>query len=62
MSSPTRKGATQNPREVDQRPRRSTRTMKKQPGSPPRRPQERQTKKPVTSWYVKKSVSRRQTG
>jgi RNase H-like domain found in reverse transcriptase len=29
MSSPTRKGATQNPREVDQGPRRSTRTMKK---------------------------------
>jgi hypothetical protein len=46
MSSPTRKGATQNPREVDQGPRRSTRTMKKQPGSHPRRPQERQTKRP----------------
>jgi hypothetical protein len=53
MSSPTRKGATQNPREVDQVPRRSTRTMKKQPGSHPRRPQERQTKRPVTSKDVK---------
>ena len=53
MSSPTRKGATQNPREVDQGPRRSTRTMKKQPGSHPRRPQERQTKRPVTSKDVK---------
>jgi hypothetical protein len=49
MSSPTRKGATHNPREVDQGPRRSTRTMKKQPGSHPRRPQERQAKRPVTS-------------
>jgi hypothetical protein len=28
MSSPTRKDVTQNPREVDQGPRRSTRTMK----------------------------------
>ena len=53
MSSPTRKGATQNPREVDQGPRRSTRTMKKQPGSHPRKPQERQTKRPVTSKDVK---------
>jgi hypothetical protein len=49
MSSPTRKGATQNPREVDQGPRRSIRTIKKQPGSHPRRPQEHQTKRPVTS-------------
>jgi hypothetical protein len=49
MSSPTRKGATHNPREVDQAPRRSTKTMKKQPGSHPRRPQECQTKRPDTS-------------
>jgi hypothetical protein len=53
MSSPTRMGATQNPREVDQGPRRSTRIMKKQPGSHPKRPQERQTKRPVTSKDVK---------
>ena len=55
MSSPTREGATQNPREVDQgpTPRRSTRIMKKQPGSHPRRRQERQTKRPVTSKDVK---------
>jgi hypothetical protein len=53
MSSPTRKGATHNPREVDQGPRRSTRTMTKQPGNHPRRPQERQTKRPVTSKDVK---------
>jgi hypothetical protein len=53
MSLPTRKGATQNPRKVDQGPRWSTRTMKKQPASHPRRPQERQTKRPVTSTDVK---------
>jgi hypothetical protein len=52
MSSPTRKGATHNPREVDQGPRRSTRMMK-QPGNHPRRHQERQTKRPVTSKDVK---------
>jgi hypothetical protein len=49
MSSPTRKGATQNPREGDQGPRKSTRIMKNQPGSHLRRPQEHQTKRPVTS-------------
>jgi hypothetical protein len=53
MNSPTRKGATYNPREVDQAPRRSTRTMMKQPGNHPRRPQEQQTKRPVTSNDVK---------
>jgi hypothetical protein len=53
MSSPTRKGATHNPREVDQAPRRSTRTMKKQTGSHPRGPQERQTKRLATSRDVK---------
>jgi hypothetical protein len=53
MSSPTRKGATQNPKEIDQGPRRSTSTTKKQPGSHPRRPQERQTKRPVISKEVK---------
>jgi hypothetical protein len=53
MSSPTRKDSTQNLREVDQGPRRSTRTMKKQPDSHPRRPQERQTKRQVTSKDVK---------
>ena len=53
MSSPTRKGATHNPREVDQGPRRSTRTMMKQPGSHLTRPQERQTKRPVSSKDVK---------
>jgi hypothetical protein len=53
MSSPTRKGATHNPREVDQGPRRSTRTMKEQPGNYPRRPQKRQTKRLVTSKDVK---------
>jgi hypothetical protein len=53
MSSPTRKGATHNPREVDQGPRRSTRTMRKQPGNHLRRPQERQTKRLVTSRDVK---------
>jgi hypothetical protein len=47
------KGTTQNPREVDQGPRRLTRTMKKQPGSHPRRAQERQTKRQVTSKDVK---------
>jgi hypothetical protein len=45
--------ATHNPREVDQGPTRSTRTRKKQPSSHPRRPQERQTKRPVTSDDVK---------
>jgi hypothetical protein len=49
MSSPTRKGAAHNPREVDPGPRRSTRTMMKQAGNHPRRPQEQQTKRPVTS-------------
>jgi hypothetical protein len=53
MSSPTMKGATQNPREGDQGPRMSARMMKKQPGSRPRRPQERQIKRPVTSKDVK---------
>jgi hypothetical protein len=53
MSSPTRKGATQKQREVDQGHRRSTRIMKKQPGSHPKRPQERQTKRPVTSKDVR---------
>jgi hypothetical protein len=53
MSSPKTKGATPNPREVDQAPRRLTRTMKKQPGSHPRRPQERQAKRPVTTKDVK---------
>ena len=53
MSSPTRKGATHNPREVDQGPRKSTRTMMKQPGSHLTRPQERQTKRPVSSKDVK---------
>jgi predicted acylesterase/phospholipase RssA len=49
MSSLTRKGVTQNPREVDQGPRRSTRIMKKKSGSHLRRTQERHTKRPVTS-------------
>jgi hypothetical protein len=53
MSSPTRKGATHNPREVDQGPRRSTKIMRKQPGNHPRRPQKLQTKRPVTSKDVK---------
>jgi hypothetical protein len=54
MSSPTRKGATQNPREIDQGPRRSTRTMRKQAGNHPRRPQEQHPKKfPLTSKDVK---------
>jgi hypothetical protein len=52
MSSPTRKGAAHNPREVDQGPRRSTRAMMKQAGSHPRKPQERQTKRLVTSKVV----------
>jgi hypothetical protein len=55
MSSPTRKGVTQNPRNVDQGPRRSTRIMKKQPRSYPRRPQELQAKITVTSKDVKMS-------
>jgi hypothetical protein len=54
MSSPTRKGATQNLREYDQGPRKLTRIMKKQLVSHPRRPQERQTKRPVTSKDEKK--------
>jgi hypothetical protein len=53
MNSPTRKGATHNPREVDQGPRRSTRTLKKQAGNHPRRPQEHHTKRPVSSKDVK---------
>jgi hypothetical protein len=53
MISPTRKGATHNPREVDLAPKSSARTMKKQPGNHPRRPQEQQTKRSVTSIDVK---------
>jgi hypothetical protein len=53
MSSPTRKGAAHNPGKVDQGPRRLTRTMMKQAGNHPRRPQERQTKRPITSKDVK---------
>jgi hypothetical protein len=53
MNSPTRKGASQNPRKVNQGPRRSTSTLKKRPGSYRRRPQEHQTKRPVTSKDVK---------
>jgi hypothetical protein len=53
MSSPTRKGATQKLREIDQGPRRSTRIMKKQPGSHPKKTQEQQTKRPITSKDVK---------
>ena len=49
MSSPTKRGVTQNPRDADQGLRRSTRISKKQPGDHARKPQGRQTKRSMSS-------------
>jgi hypothetical protein len=49
MSSPTKRGVTQNPRDSGQGPRRSARISKKQPGDHARKPQGRQTKRSVSS-------------
>jgi hypothetical protein len=49
MSSPTKRGVTQHPRDADQGLRRSTRKSKKQPGDHARKPQGRQTKRSVSS-------------
>jgi hypothetical protein len=49
MSSPTKREVTQNPRDSDQGLRRSARISKKQPGDHARKPQDRQTKRSVSS-------------
>jgi hypothetical protein len=53
MSSPTRRGVTQNPREADQGLRRSARISKKQPGGHARRPEGRQSKRCISSKDIK---------
>jgi hypothetical protein len=49
MSSPTKRGVSQNPREADQGLRRSARISKKQPGGHFRRSEGRQTKRSISS-------------
>jgi hypothetical protein len=49
MSSPTKRGATQNPRDVDQGLRSSTRTNKEQPVEHARKTEIRQTKRSISS-------------
>jgi hypothetical protein len=49
MSSPTKRGVTQNPRDADQGLRRSTRTIKKQPGDHARKTESNQTKRSNSS-------------
>jgi hypothetical protein len=44
MTSPTKRGVTQNPRDADQGLRKSDRISKKQPGNHARKPKGRQTK------------------
>jgi hypothetical protein len=53
MSSPTKRGVTQNPREADQGLRRSARISKKQPGGHARRPGSRQSKRSISSKDIK---------
>ena len=49
MSSPTKRGVTQNPKEAGQERRRSARISKKQPTDHARKPVGRQTKRSVSS-------------
>jgi hypothetical protein len=49
LSSPTKRGVTQNPRNSDHGLRRSARIIKKQPGDHAKKPQGRQTKRSVSS-------------
>ena len=49
MSSSTKRGATQNPRENDQGLRRSARLNRKPPGGHVRKPEGSQTKRPISN-------------
>jgi hypothetical protein len=53
MSSPTKRGVTQYPRDSDQGLRKSARKSHKQPGDHARKPQGRQTKRSVSSRETK---------
>jgi hypothetical protein len=53
MSSPTKRGGTQNPREADQGLRGSARISKKQPSGHARRPESQQSKRSISSKDIK---------
>jgi hypothetical protein len=53
MSSPTKRGVTQNQKDLDQGLRRSTRINKKQPDDHARKTEDRQTKRPISSRNTK---------
>jgi BRCT domain type II-containing protein len=53
MSSPTKRGVIQNSRDTDQGLRRSTRTIKKQPGDHARKTEDHQTKRSISSRHTK---------
>jgi hypothetical protein len=53
MSSPTKRGVTQNPKEADQGLRRSARISKRQSGGHARRPDGWQSKSPISSKGIK---------